>query len=763
MVMSMHNILNIIKGDFRRLTSSVVAIVILMGLCVLPCLYAWFNIFSNWDPYAPTATGRIAVAVANEDEGTDLMGLYVNVGEKITEELKANNMIGWTFVSKEKAMKGLRAGDYYAAVVIPEDFSADVLSFTTGDLTHPELDYYENVKKNAIAPKITEKAQRALKEEVDVAFIDAIATYVGEAADVANATGLDPEDVFSDLGNRLGLLGDRMDDLVAVITAAEGLSDAANQLLKASGNMAGGTQDALKTGEKVLDEEEAALPELEKDAKSVAASIKKEANAIADGLDIIYKDLSKAATDMDAFNDFVLNDLKARKTLVHDMAQSAEHTADRLETLGLTGMAARFRDLAQKLNDIYAALDELEQADESTWPVIQKQVKALLQDIKNASDKARSIADDANTDMDDKITQTINETRKAIRELRSSLESSYSNLDTLISGLTGAEKTLQSLNGDLDISVADLIDMQTNFRSLAELFDSMADSEVLDNVNYLISDGTDEVAQNLARPVQMRTKTIYPVRNFGSVMASFYTVLAQWIGALFAAVLIRTRVKRKEDEGGETEEGVAAEEGLLSAADGGDGTDSAEGGDDTGGPRLRDQQNIREPRLFEQFFGRYRLFLMIGLIQGLIISLGDLLYVGIQCEHPVLFVIAACVNALVFTMVNYAIVFAFDRVGLALTVIVVLIQVAGSGGTFPPEVLPGVFRVLYPFMPFHYAMDAMRECIAGMYGHTYVTCLAILLLMGAIAAALGMLLARPMDVINRMIRESMRKSDIMEG
>lgn len=215
----------------------------------------------------------------------------------------------------------------------------------------------------------------------------------------------------------------------------------------------------------------------------------------------------------------------------------------------------------------------------------------------------------------------------------------------------------------------------------------------------------------------MKTKVFYPVRNFGSVMTPFYTVLAQWIGALLSVVLISVSVKRRK--------------GL---------------------------DNLK---LHERFFGRYRLFLGVGLAQALIVSLGELLYLGIQCQHPVLFVFAACVNGFTFTMINYAVVFAFDNIGLALNVIILVMQVAGSGGTFPVEVLPPVFRYLYPIMPFHYAMDAMRECVAGMYDHTYIKCIIVLLVFAAAAAALGILLYKPMLKLNRLIAQGREDSDVM--
>ena len=186
----MRNILNIIVHDFRRLTASVVAIVILMGIIVVPCLFAWFNILSNWDPFQPESTGRIPVAVADEDQGTDMLGMNINVGEKFIDAVNGNDMIGWDVVdNKKEAVKGVYEGDYYAAVIIPKDFSENVLSFASGEMEHPKVLFYENQKTNAIAPKITGKVREVLEEEIDRAFVDTIGQYITEAANAAKENG----------------------------------------------------------------------------------------------------------------------------------------------------------------------------------------------------------------------------------------------------------------------------------------------------------------------------------------------------------------------------------------------------------------------------------------------------------------------------------------------------------------------------------------------------------------------------------------------
>ena len=249
------------------------------------------------------------------------------------------------------------------------------------------------------------------------------------------------------------------------------------------------------------------------------------------------------------------------------------------------------------------------------------------------------------------------------------------------------------------------------------MLERLSESELLERLTGVLTDDAALIADYLASPVRMDTQVLYEVREYGSAMAPFYTVLAQWVGALLAAVLLKVRIKHPEQY-----------------------------------PGLRPWQS---------FFGRYGLFLFVGLAQGLIVSLGDLVYVGVQCLHPVRFVLAACLNGVCFTMINYALVFALESIGQALGVIVLVVQVAGSGGTYPVEVLPRVFQKLYPAMPFRYAMDAMRECVAGMYGNTYAKCMGALVLFTLGAMGLGLALYWPAKWLNRLISESKEKSEIM--
>ena len=185
----MKNICRIYRRDVQRLTKNVMALVVAIGISIIPALYAWFNIAANWDPYGNTA--GIKVAVSNEDEGCRLEALSLNIGDQIISNLKANDQIGWQFTDTKTALSGVKSGKYYAAVVIPSDFSQKMSSILSTDIERPQIQYYINEKKNAIAPKITDKGVGVIQQQVNATFISEATEAI---AGVLNMTTTDLED-----------------------------------------------------------------------------------------------------------------------------------------------------------------------------------------------------------------------------------------------------------------------------------------------------------------------------------------------------------------------------------------------------------------------------------------------------------------------------------------------------------------------------------------------------------------------------------------
>ena len=222
----MRNIWRIFRADWQRISASVVAVVVIMGLCLIPCLYAWFNIFSNWDPYGPDATSNIRVAVTSEDEGYELLGLKLNIGSMVLDGLKSNNQMGWDFVdSREEALEGVRSGKYYAALIVPADFTGDFVSILDTDLRHPQIEYYENEKKNAIAPKITNKAKTAVQDEINATVVETVTNAVTTVSSVCRALGLDADDVSQGVIEKLSSAQDSLRTLEETLTAMQTLAE----------------------------------------------------------------------------------------------------------------------------------------------------------------------------------------------------------------------------------------------------------------------------------------------------------------------------------------------------------------------------------------------------------------------------------------------------------------------------------------------------------------------------------------------------------
>ena len=207
----MKTIFRIFLSDIKKIRTNLMAFAVMIGICILPALYAWFNIAANWDPYSNT--GNIKIAVANCDNGTKLASKEINIGNQIVDNLKKNTQMCWTFVDKEQAENGVVTGEYYACVVIPENFSESFTSILSGKLTRPQITYTLNEKKNAIAPKITDKGAEAIKNQVNESFIDTITT---ELAGILNYTSEQGNKKFTEITDNIkSAIGDVIDNLSA--------------------------------------------------------------------------------------------------------------------------------------------------------------------------------------------------------------------------------------------------------------------------------------------------------------------------------------------------------------------------------------------------------------------------------------------------------------------------------------------------------------------------------------------------------------------
>ena len=716
----MKNILKIFLIDSGRILSNVVALVVIMGLCVLPSLYAWFNIFSNWDPYGQESTSNLQIAVFSEDSGDRIAGEDVNIGTNVLEGLKANKTIGWVFVDNRKdAVEGVHSGKYYAALVIPENFTKDMISFIGGTVAHPSITYYENDKKNAIAPKITAKAKTAVQEQVNATFITTLAKAMVGTGKVLTATDSSGNNPLDSGINTLNDIDTELDVYIAVMSSFVQITDSAQNLINTSQSMLPGVKDTFGQSQAMISSMKTLL-NLSGQTEHYAG-------------DMFSLTMEAVISSMD--------DIRSGISQDRDTIKSTGETVDAATKTGIQTAAELLADTSSMFDSNVQAIIGSDAEANKQIADIRAQLKEVQSNLKIIAEKSNLTVADTNTLIDESIS-TLGTAISEMKDLEATYETNIEpqfdkSMDAAQNSLTRATSSLQSLDSDFDMVSPVLAAYYNSIGSgQGNLKDSLKSAQSLDNeverlrnaltkirddkqyqeLLKMLREDPDSLGAFIASPVNLETKQIYPIATYGSAMTPFYTVLALWVGALILVAIVHVKVEPI------------------------------------------DGMNIKP---YQAFFGRYMLFFVVGQIQTLITVFGDLFYIRIQCENPFLFWLAGAVTSLTFTLFIYSLTVAFQNIGEALAVVIMVIQVAGAGGTFPIEVLPKAYQVVYKFLPFPYAMNCMRETIGGMYRNDYWKYLMHLSAYIVVALFIGLALGRPFRSLNRMIDKSKEQAEIM--
>lgn len=736
----MRNIIAIFKRDISRVRGSVVALIVAVGLVIVPTLYAWFNIAGSWDPYGNT--GNLKVAVANSDNGymSDLIPVRVNIGDTVVSALRENDQLDWRFVSESDAVEGVRSGEYYAAVVIPENFSSRMMTVFSSDAEHAEIVYYENQKANAIAPRVTDKAASTVRQQIDETFAKTISD-VGLATTSSLLEFMDGDQIAAYAGNLSGTLAGAIttlrdasgsvDEFAGLLQSSTGLLDSTSDLLASAGTankdaeaLVGDAKTGLSGMHDALDAAVAAINQSLKDSAGdydAAAKAIDEAFGAADAhvsltvtqLRDASADVAKRASDMRDVQDNILaveRDVEGSnlpEKLKAELVQKIDIVAN---TVG--NVANQQELLAKHLSDAAASLetgaadarakaqavkDGIAEAKGSIGGVKDSYNATLKQQISDLSDAVADVAR-RGSDMADDLGATVTDLSHAA--------------SALSDDLAGAHEVLAGASADL-VSAAD------DLQRLKEGLDTAVTSGDLDRVRELIGSDPAALADALAAPVALDRQAVYHIKNYGSAMAPFYTTLSIWVAGIVLAAMLKANV----DEA--------------------------------------DVKALGNPRLHELYLGRYAFFALLAFAQATLVCAGDLLFFGIQCEHPFQFMLVGLLAGFVFSNMIYTLTVSFGDIGKAIAVVLLVMQVAGSGGTFPIEMTADFFQAVYPFLPFTHAINAMHAAMAGAYGMEFWIELGTLSLYLIPSLALGLVFRRPVIRANRWIIEKLEETKLM--
>lgn len=682
----MRNIWTVFKTDIRSLSKCFFACVVVVAIALLPSLYAWLNIYSNWDPYGNT--GGISIAVASLDEGyTDEDGTYENKGEDVIADLREATSIHWVIVDTEdEAKEGVYAGDYYAAVVIDKQFSRNMFRMLTDWTGKPAITYYENAKKNAVATKITDTAVETLKRSINENYLEVVIGGIMEQGNLlaADLTADDPESavkgVLYQAQDLLRACGRMMDALEAAGGSGSGVDAAGIEAAVAdiNKNLPDGTK-LQQTAAQLQLQMHTALSRVERALERLEGAI--EAAPVPED---VRTQLKKAADDMDAAAASLETWAEGlQETYPAAAAQARAAAAECRKLAAQLRALASSPDASDILNDCNALVRDL-RAMADQIPVTGK---ALRQEIQTA---AGQVADAV----------------EGLEDLRADAKSVKAALAETTDALGETAALLRPATEKLTASLSETID---------ELQGLTAD-EYMDTLLTVLGGDPAVYGQYFPEMVQTSVNAVYPIANYGSAMTPFYTVLAIWVGGVILSSLIKIHART---------------EGLI------------------------------DPKPAELYFGRYLFFFVLSQIQAAVIVTGDLYILKVQCLHPGMLYLTGALTAFTFSLLIYSLALSFGDVGKAIVVVIMVMQIAGSSGTFPIELLPEIYQKFYRFFPFPYAIDAMRECICGMYGNYYWQQIGYLLLFAAAALVIGLLVRRPFMGLNHFMEEKLEETELL--
>ena len=670
----MKNIIEIFRKDIKEVFRKTNTWIIIVGLIFLPSMYAWPNILSSWDPYGHT--NNIKVAVTSEDAGATVDGKELNLGNSLVEGLKNNKNLDWQFVSnKQEAEDGVRIGDYYASIVVPKNFSQDMTSVSRTEPQRATIEYTVNEKINAISPKITNSGASAIANNISKNFVETANGIIFEKLHEAgikfeeNLPSIEKakEEIFK-LNDNFSTYESTLSELIGKVEYGYNILNNVQNTLPEIDRVATNSIMIADKAEITINNiqgfNERLLPIINNHL-NVVEEVSKEANVIA-------KELQKKPDKTE--------EIKARQKALDNRLQAS---IERLQ------LVKNIFEYFNKLSNERLFNNQLERVTTLSNDITT--IKEVNNNIYNKMDHYDEIADTVKEEFVNKsarvneVSSNMNsklnvEVAPLISQVLSKAEVNIDKVSGIIAGAQGELPAVERKLSETEVKISNaygkLLSLQAQMPSakskIQKLTDEIkkADSGIDKNQLFnLLKVDYKQQAEFFANPVKLQENKLYHIENYGSAMTPFYTVLSIWVGSLLMSSLLTTKVEDEE----------------------------------------------KKYKPYQKYFGRGLLFVIISLFQTLIITLGDMYVLGTQATSPYRFVLYALLISLLFSSIIYTIVCILGNVGKAVCIVLLVLQLGSSGGTFPIQMTSEFFQALYPKVPFTYSIGLLREAVGGVY------------------------------------------------
>ena len=659
----MKNIIEIFRKDIKEVFRKTNTWIIIVGLIFLPSMYAWPNILSSWDPYGHT--NNIKVAVTSEDEGATVDGKDLNLGNSLVEGLKSNKNLDWQFVSnKQEAEDGVRIGDYYASIVVPKNFSQDMTSVSRTEPQRATIEYTVNEKINAISPKITNSGASAIANNISKNFVETANGIIFEKLHEAgikfeeNLPSIEKakQEIFK-LNDNFSTYEQAVSELIAKVEHGSNVLNNVQNILPEIDRVATNSimlaDKAGITINNIQGFNERLLPIINNHL-NIVEEVSKEANVIAKEIQQKPDKTEEIKARQKAL-DSRLQASTERLQLVKNIFEYFNKlSSERLfnnQIERVTTLSNDITTIKEVNNNIYNKMDHYDEIADT-----------VKEEFVNKSARINEVSSNMNSKLNVEVAPLVS-------QVLSKAEVNIDKVSGIIAGAQGELPAVERKLSETEVKISNaygkLLSLQAQMPSakskIQKLTDEIkkADNGIDKNQLFnLLKVDYKQQAEFFANPVKLQENKLYHIENYGSAMTPFYTVLSIWVGSLLMSSLLTTKVE--------------------------------------------DEENKYKP--YQKYFGRGLLFVIISLLQTLIITLGDMYVLGTQATSPFRFVIFALLISLLFSSIIYTIVCILGNVGKAVCIILLVLQLGSSGGTFPIQMTSKFFQTLYPKVPFTYSI-----------------------------------------------------------
>ncbi|WP_337100752.1 YhgE/Pip domain-containing protein [Paenibacillus sp. YIM B09110] len=717
----MRKIASIYAGDLRSIATNISAAILVLGLACLPCLYAWFNIKASWDPYGQT--GGLSIAVVDNDKGATLRDTAIHAGRDIIDSLKENRSIGWMFTDGKDALKGVKHGDYYASITIPEDFSAKLATVLDDNPQQAEINYVVNEKINAVSPKITQKGASGIIEQVSRAFVL-----------TANETIFR---LFNEIGIELETNLPAIEKVRDTVFKLETLIPEINQAVQVAA-------DDINKSKKVVSTLQTELPkaaQLAKDGEAFTAKLTQFLSVSTQLLDTIGPSvkqdlqlLAQAANTVEQLTSALGSQaadpeaLKASLSSAADRLSTASSLAgsliSTLEGLSQTAGSERLDETIQRLQQVSTRLQQQSAILERIQEAVNKgeqPAEDLITQLQEQSSAAASLLTDILGRYDSEILPNITQAAKNAAgkadQAHGLLVEAGNAIPAIENIVNDAAKGLALGGEKFEEARKSLPAAEAKVQALAARIRELEKEGNLNELIGLLRNNAQRESAFFAEPVVLNEQRLFPIPNYGSAMSPFYTTLSLWVGALLLVSLLTVD--------------------------------------------MPEQNESESYRSYEVYIGRYLTFLTIAIVQALLVTSGDLWLLNAYAADKGWFIAFGVLLSSVFMLIVYTLVSIFGNVGKAMAIVLLVLQLGGSGGTFPVQVTPPFFQAIHPFLPFTYAISLMREAVGGILWDVVLRDVLVLAAYAGLTLLLGLALKKPINRYAKRMVDKARESRLL--